>query len=381
MIITLVLLLINVYYTLAENILSVAFLYKDSIPFIDLFFINENSHFIVSVNTYLNFTHVKESDFKFTIPSQIIEQTKVSLFRDYYGYSYCNDIQIKDKIINKFYYLITNQDLVFNEDIGLSLSYKYKDEAYSLIHHLYHSKVINHLQFAFEIKQTGIDGFIYFGGIPNNTQLTLPYKGICQVNDNNSSSWGCPVHTITFNNNVYNINKYVLLHTGVNGYFLSDEVYKVFVNILKEDIEKNDCMEKKNSNNIKWIVCSNMIGPKTHKENITFEIGNFKMNISINQLFECSFDQCESKVYSKHYALDRTNNTYIGIDFINLFNYSVFDYERKQVVFYTDQFIIEQSILLEQTKRGIIIQWICSSIIVLLILFIILLLFTYKKIE
>ena len=105
------------------------------------------------------------------------------------------------------------------------------------------------------------------------------------------------------------------------------------------------------------------------------------MNISINQLFECSFDQCESKVYSKHYALDRTNNTYIGIDFINLFNYSVFDYERKQVVFYTDQFIIEQSILLEQTKRGIIIQWICSSIIVLLILFIILLLFTYKKIE
>ena len=90
---------------------------------------------------------------------------------------------------------------------------------------------------------------------------------------------------------------------------------------------------------------------------------------------------CESKVYSKHYALDRTNNTYIGIDFINLFNYSVFDYERKQVVFYTDQFIIEQSILLEQTKRGIIIQWICSSIIVLLILFIILLLFTYKKIE
>lgn len=121
MIITLVLLLINVYYTLAENILSVDFLYKDSIPFIDLFFINENSHFIVSVNTYLNFTHVKESDFKFTIPSQIIEQTKVSLFRDYYGYSYCNDIQIKDKIINKFYYLITNQDLVFNEDIGLSL--------------------------------------------------------------------------------------------------------------------------------------------------------------------------------------------------------------------------------------------------------------------
>lgn len=380
MIITLVLLLINVYFTIAENILSVDFLYKDSIPFIDLFFINENSHFIVSVNTYLNFTHVKESDFKFTIPSQIIEQTKVSLFRDYYGYSYCNDIKIKDKIINKLYYLITSQEQTFNEDIGLSLSYKYNDEGYSLIHHLYYSKVIDHLQFAFEIKQKGIDGFIYFGGIPNNTQLTLPYIGLCEVDDNNYSSWGCSVHKITFKNNVYNIDKYVLLHTGVNGYFLSNEIYNVFVNIFKEEIAKNDCREKKNSFNIKWIVCSNIL-PKKFKENVTFEIGNFQMNISIRQLFECSFDECESKVYSKHYALDRTNNTYIGIDFINLFNYSVFDYERKQVVFYTDQFIIEKSILLEPTKRGIIIQWICTSIILLLLLFIILLIFTYKKIE
>ena len=96
------------------------------------------------------------------------------------------------------------------------------DESYSIVYNLYKTKVIDEYRFAFDqVKEK-----LYLGGIPNNTHLTFPYKGILKINET-LPTWGFHLNSIIFNNSEYIINQPCIIHSVLTNTFISDDILAV----------------------------------------------------------------------------------------------------------------------------------------------------------
>ena len=67
---------------------------------------------------------------------------------------------------------------------------------------------------------------LYLGGIPNNTHLTFPYKGILKINET-LPTWGFHLNSIIFNNSEYIINQPCIIHSVLTNTFISDDILAV----------------------------------------------------------------------------------------------------------------------------------------------------------
>ena len=175
---------------------------------------------------------------------------------------------------------------LFSWEYGFSFGLHYLNESFSIVHILYHSKQIEHLQFAFYNPIQSLNGTFYIGGIPNNTHLVLPYKGIIKVNES-LPTWGFNLNTITYNNSKYSFNIPCIINSAANDFSISDEFYSLMKNVIfKEWLENGTCKEVCNVNPY-----SKCFLHRYHsmlimelKEEIEFEFGNTKINFTMKEL-------------------------------------------------------------------------------------------------
>ena len=109
-----------------------------------------------------------------------------------------------------------------------------------------------------------------------------------------------------------------------------------------------------------WIKC--FFSEEQEKETITFKFGNhLYIDMTFKDMFEKEYHK--SKFMNRNGLFGR-DYIMVGNEFLSLFNYSVFDYEQKQIEFYSDTTVIVD-------KHTIITKCLCNIIIILNILCII----------
>ena len=75
---------------------------------------------------------------------------------------------------------------------------------------------------------------------------------------------------------------------------------------------------------------------------ISFGFGNITIEVNIKELFSNSESLFTSNIEPK--KMHKFEGIILGVAFINLFNYTLFDYEKKQIEFYSDTYNISKNI-------------------------------------
>ena len=277
---------------------------------------------LIPINTYLPFTIF---DGKYGISDR--QENESYYFTTDIGFSIYNLLTMKN------YSMFSTKQKMKDIDIGLSLGYHYKNESFSVVHNLYNSKKIDKLQFVFEFSSN--EAILHFGGVPYNKQEYQKYKGILKI-DETLPTWGFYLKEVVFQNVSYSINLPAIIHSASHFLFESDELAKL--------ISKFSSIKD--------------------KEKVSFIFNNIIMQIDIDSL---------AKKYSQsiNNSTVRTNHNYtgiiFGIEFIKLFNYSIFDFEKKQIELYSDNVIIFEYLFTKIKKLIIIINILCIINIIIIL--------------
>ena len=294
------------------------------------------------------------------IKENILRNQTLHLISDFPSVLYHTDLIISSYITfyNLSIYCI-NQDVysIYEVDQGLALGYHIKDESFSIVHQLYHKNIIEHLKFAFKNLKGKSDRF-YIGGVPNNEHLNLPYKATIKV-DETLPTWGFTIDKLIFNGTEYDIGIPAIISSASDSLWISDDLYKLFKDvILKEAIEERDCRLLYMEEN-EYIKCYQTVIGATYsliinEHNFTFSSEIFDKN---------RYGIIKSNKNQHNHKAHNFTGIIIGPQFLSQFNYSIFDYEKKQVEFYSDTTIITFS----SNKVGITKWLLCSECIIMLI--------------
>lgn len=319
----------------SEKIISYSFRHeKLQRPKIKLTFHDEDNIFYSYINTYLPFTLFDDRSFSNAIDSKKGSTFSLNLTEEHTCFEYISNMYIDNNTIEQMNFYVSIEPISGSEQ-GIGLALQFNNNSLSLIENLYRSKMIEKKQFSFETRYTNLDT-IHFGGIPNEKELNFTYKGFIDMKEN-TTAWKSTLKAMKYNNESNEINKECIFHTGYYDLIISKEVYEVFKNILKEDIDNKDCLEAGYSE-FQYIECYSDLA-KFNNE-ITFTIGDLVLNITLRNLLIFYQDKWMSLVDSANN--EHLNNTVIfGYTFIRLFNYTLFDIDKKQITLYTDSTIIQ----------------------------------------
>ena len=260
-------------------------------------------------------------------------------------YLYIAEIEISKqiKIDNLMAYNYDGNKYILSWYSGLSFGYHYKNESFSIIHYFYNTHQIEHKQFA--IHRPSIDvGNLYIGGAPNNEHLSLPYKGVIQINEA-LPTWGFTFKAIQYRNKEYKIDLPCIIITGLDKVFMSKEIFDIMKDkVFKEEIDNKTCniSEYKQSLPYNYLYCNNSIH---FKDIIEFVLSSNSFHFPINELF--IEDVLDIQSYNEN-PINNFTGVIIGSKFINLFNYSLFDYDNNKIEFYSNTFPI--TIIANSTK-------------------------------
>lgn len=306
--------------------------YEDYRPNPLMHFINEHYKYHVYLNTFLSRSVFGIYFREESIRSKRGNTSTIYLDDEYRVIDYSTDIQFDNAYVNDLSIYIADE-IVANRIFGLALGYHFKNESCSIVHNLYNNKYIEHRQFAFHNIKENMKGYFYIGGVPNNDHKVYKYKSAIKVNPN-LPTWGFTLTDVVINNTVYHINKEAILHSAMTRMFTSDDLYELLTTtVLKEFIERDVCRIKERSYQ-KYLECKEEI-KDVYEEEIDFVFGKTVIQFKMKELFD----------YSRH-SLFSTNTpkkihgfdgVILCVEFINKFNYTVFDYDSKQVEFYSDR--------------------------------------------
>ena len=294
------------------------------------------------LNTYYNISRMPYSFYgeDSLNPEKVID-SQVKLPEYYICVHYKDDVSVNtfDKSITLHFYL-TKFYARFQTYLGLGLAFKFNNEQYSYVHQLYNENLINYRAFSFIPDKDIEKGKIVYGKGKNDN---FPYSGYCNVEDNHFT-WGCNLTKIIFDDKEYNINSYAMFLSISPVFFESKTIVNFMKDILlKDKFEDSTCVLLSNSFLNNRIQCKVMFMEDINK-NITFVFGELKISFNINLLFNRMMDNLLSIFYYKDeptYKIDSDNNIIIGFPFITLFNTTLFDYEQKKIIFYSDTIEIE----------------------------------------
>ena len=300
-------------------------------------FVQENKKLRTGFNTYVQYPLFKTS---LKLESQIIENKTLLLNNPYQCSLYNLDVEIQDTIIEKMNFYITEEvgnNRADMADNGIGLAYKFENESYSFIHKLYNNHLIEYLQFTYEYYDHLRNGTIHFGGIPNNKYKSLPYQGYANI-AKDSKSWKMKLTGVGFEGQRYEFNKDAVIHNAFYDIFWSNELNNLMLKIFEKEIEEGFCINREYYE-YSFVQCDNDTRPIFDKK-IKFQFKELTITLKIRDLFRISSGEWQSIINANPYEL-YDNSVIIGVRFLNLFNYSVFDYENQQVRFYSDKTIIE----------------------------------------
>ena len=301
-------------------------------------------------NTFVPFSMFKVG--KLNLSTPIISNETVHLNNQYKSSLYSFNFNIEETEVKNFKIYLTQvhgNNRADHADDGIGLAYKFDDESFSYIHYLYNNKFIEHLQFAFEHDDQNRIGMIHFGGIPSKEYLSMPYKGVLKVNDQ-FGTWNTKLTGVQFEQDFYRFNNYAIIHSAFYDIFWSNALNDLMINkIFKNEIERGECF-KREYFEYSFVQCENSSLP-IFEENVKFKFGNMITTVSIKQLFREQSNHWESIINANPYML-YDDAVIMGVRFMQLFNLSVFDYEKKEMRFYSDTTEIEMNDTMPSVNAG-----------------------------
>ena len=107
-------------------------------------------------------------------------------------------------------------------------------------------------------------GAFYLWGIPNDTHLSLPYKGLIKVREE-LPTWGFNLNGLIYNNTEYKLNIPCIINSAATDMITSDKIYEMMINsILKEFIDNKTCEinETKEPYKFQFVKCNKKIYEK-----------------------------------------------------------------------------------------------------------------------
>ena len=344
-----------------ENIVTLNLDYSNNKYSLDLHFKKEEKTFKGYINTYLPYSVFSEGQFSDKmLPSRKIKNNILRLINNHDAIHYQSDTNIERYSFNNFSLYFSIDDLKYYGDQGLGFAFKYEDDSFSFVHHLYHNKIIEHLQFTIHTHQEKERALLYIGGIPNNKEKDYKYKAAIDINEN-SNLWGFQLSQVKFNDIVYPFHSFSFIHTSFNEIFWSNDLYDLFVNsILKEEIKNKNCFVKDVDIVFKWVECKEDF--EALNKTIEIQLGNILLKTKLVDLFDHEIARWRTLVKTNPFDSFKTSNV-IGIDFLKLFNMTTFDYGNKKVVLYSARPIIFE--VINMNKSVIIILYIVIIVICL----------------
>ena len=240
-------------------------------------------------------------------------------------YKYIMDIKFEDDAILNNLSVFILRDLSWIRERVLSLGYHIIEESYSIVYNLYKTKAIDEYRFAFDqIKEK-----LYLGRIPNNTHLTLPYKGKLKINEA-LPTWGFHLNSIIFNKSEYIINQPCIIHSALTNVFISDDILSVIKTILADIISNGCSMTSSNYEGKEFkqdiMICNQNLD--VLKNDIEFIFDNVKLKLKLSYLFMDS-NNLLNQPFSSNGRPNKLHNftgDILGYPFLRLFNYTVFEY-------------------------------------------------------
>lgn len=261
----------------------------------------------------------------------------------------------KDKDVLKSLPLYLNRISV---GMGLDIT----KEEFSLVYSLYNKGFISKKCFSF---QNSI-GSINIGPIPRGILSEYLNNFITITIPKNKKKWGFHFNSITIGGKETFINKYAYINSAMDSPIRSKIIYKLFKQYFNENYSfKNRCNENEN----KRIVCS--IEYDLLNQNITLNIGNgIIFNITLNPFFKgLNHDTFEFKIPSDNcLEINDEDPIHIGKSFLQIFNAIEFDYELRQISFYSNK-ILFKVYLNNKTKIQILIG--CFLLLICLSIFLV----------
>lgn len=353
-----------------SKIISLPYYYESSIPCIVINFTTYDKNLCVPINTNNTFYFYHRGLFgslgKGVKP---LKEEMIYKNKNYNSYQYNSDIIIKNYLIKGFVFYLFEASSFYTSDVGIGVGYSdFPNEPYSLIHLLYLNQFIENLQFAFEPNINNYNGTFYIGGIPNTMDKKYKYKGNCDL-EKNQNSWGCNLTSIEYQGEKYPFNKYCLFHTGYSQMMFSEYIMSFMMKVVFSDfITKGICYLDNNLYSTKSLKCDETAFIKN--EYIHFNFGKMKIEFNLRDLFEK--DDKEKRYRSKfnYFEMYKNKDNFIilGVEFINEFNLSVFDFEKKSITFYSDNYPITSNINQKMNVSVLFIITICLLFITLIFL-------------
>lgn len=247
------------------------------------------------------------------------------------------------------FFLIPHEEVYETDSIGLGLKYDDKMGT-NLVHVLKREKIIDKMTFAF-VGESRNYGHLYFGGIPKSVIQEKKLYHIAKAKvDESFNTWGFNLSHIIFtyknqSNIIYINNEYSYINSKKAQVYAPMTFISYFnQTIMKDYFEDGSCtyipFESKYLFTCKATVAENF-------PNIAFIVDNIKIEISGKDLFDQSLNQ--------FYFIFRINEINInqwmfGSDFLSEY-ITQFDYENKEITFYSDKpfvYLVEQSILIRK---------------------------------
>ena len=300
-------------------------------PFMCDFFVNERcDHGYYTIQNTFNHYSVFINRYVTKIPENIVSDQKYpfTFEENFIGYKYKTDFQMDGCLVKGYTSYVLNDIDYFSDNVGISLAYHFEDESFSIVHLMYKHKHIEHLSFAFQ--DFGPYAMTHLGGIPTKDYLNKTYQGIFPI-DESLHTWGFTLNKIIFKDKEYEINMPTMIHTGLRGSFFSNGLFEFMKNtLLKEEFEKESCKIGDGRFKGKAIFCNE------ESRKIEFVFGKTKLVLDTQKDLFTNSHFCDNP-----YPYYNFTGLFLGIFLLKKYEYSVFDYEKKQVELYSDTMVIE----------------------------------------
>ena len=321
-----------------EEVLSIDIAkYHCNRPEIAISFPNEEKTTVIGLNTFLPFSVIRLTP-SLLIADRIKQKETLELDDTYKSVLYQTDFLFNSqtRAHNVLAYNAESSTMYY-KDHGLGLGLRFSDESFSVVHRLYRENAIQRLQFGFHNMNESLGGSFFIGGVPNDGHLQMKFKGVIKVNET-LPTWGFSIDEIVIKKRKIDVKIPAIISTRADNFLSSDDLYEMFEKeVFREDIERNICKKRKSGDYL-YIEC-----PDEFYKNLTFEmvIDNNKIEISPSLFIE-SFYGLVTSNYRNNNGRKEHNFTgvIIGPHLLAQYNYSIFDYDKKQIELYSDTFMI-----------------------------------------
>ena len=306
---------------------------KNYIPNVLFELVEFNMDYKNWVNTFLPFSLFKDGNIENKFP--IVSTRKVKFYKEYTCNEYKMTIRLDENNVVSNYSVI-HASTFFIPDQGWSFSYQVEDESFNLVYLLYKNKLIDNKIFAFHPKSSESKGKFYLGGLPKIDNL---FTGVINV-DKSYPTWGTTIKEVRYNNETYKLDKYAAFHTGFFNLLSSNYFFDlVILQILKSEYNSGKCNQTEVDKDYHeyGLICYKEIYDNLQPLEMVFN------DITVTIKKENLFTKSDENLYSSKFITnpyEHYNFTIIGFEFIELFNYTAFNYEDSTSTFYTNQAII-----------------------------------------